>query len=167
MLALHGSQTLGGAQFYIGCAQVRVIGTGGSCNPSIQLPGAYKATDSNIYISNFYYGFDPTTYTAPGGPVATCDGSGGAPTPTKAGTTISSSVQPSSSTAKPTTTTTATAKPTTTLLTSRTSSAGPTSTAMGTIGKYGQCGGTGYTGPTVCVAGTTCIKQNDYYAQCL
>ncbi|KAL9623595.1 MAG: hypothetical protein Q9160_002051 [Pyrenula sp. 1 TL-2023] len=72
MLALHGSTTLNGAQFYIGCAQLRITGSGGSCSPGIQLPGAYKATDANIYIPNFYYGFDPTTYKAPGGNVATC-----------------------------------------------------------------------------------------------
>ncbi|KAJ4416979.1 hypothetical protein N0V82_006428 [Gnomoniopsis sp. IMI 355080] len=73
MLALHGSQNEGGAQFYIGCAQLRITGTSGSkCNPSIQLPGAYNATDSNIYIPDFYYGFNATTYKAPGGDVATC-----------------------------------------------------------------------------------------------
>ncbi|KKY36566.1 putative endoglucanase ii [Diaporthe ampelina] len=72
MLALHGAQTQGGAQFYIGCMQLRVTGDSASCSPSINLPGAYKATDSNIYISNFYNGFDPTTYEAPGGAVATC-----------------------------------------------------------------------------------------------
>jgi hypothetical protein len=32
---------------------------------------------------------------------------------------------------------------------------------------YGQCGGIGYTGPTVCVAGTTCTYNNAYYSQCL
>ncbi|GAW25134.1 putative carbohydrate-binding module family 1 protein [Rosellinia necatrix] len=72
MLALHGSQTLGGAQFYIGCAQLSITGPGGSCSPQISLPGAYKADDPNIYIPNFYYGLDPTTYKAPGGDVATC-----------------------------------------------------------------------------------------------
>lgn len=73
MLALHGSQTEGGAQFYIGCAQLRVTGSSsGSCTPTIQLPGAYNATDSDIYIPNFYNGFDATTYKAPGGAVATC-----------------------------------------------------------------------------------------------
>ncbi|KAK2610300.1 hypothetical protein N8I77_003746 [Diaporthe amygdali] len=73
MLALHGSQTQGGAQFYIGCMQIRVSGSSsGSCSPSIKLPGAYKATDTDIYIPNFYNGFDPTTYVAPGGAVATC-----------------------------------------------------------------------------------------------
>ncbi|TCD66503.1 CENP-B protein 1 [Steccherinum ochraceum] len=32
---------------------------------------------------------------------------------------------------------------------------------------YGQCGGTGYSGPTVCASGTSCQKLNDYYSQCL
>ncbi|KAI0466484.1 glycoside hydrolase [Xylaria cf. heliscus] len=72
MLALHGAQTLGGAQFYIGCAQLSITGSGGDCSPKISLPGAYKQDDSDIYIPNFYYGFDPTTYQAPGGDVATC-----------------------------------------------------------------------------------------------
>ncbi|KAI5861018.1 glycoside hydrolase family 61 protein [Durotheca rogersii] len=72
MLALHGAQDLGGGQFYIGCAQLKITGSGGNCSPTISLPGAYKAEDSNIYIPNFYYGFEPTKYTAPGGTVATC-----------------------------------------------------------------------------------------------
>ncbi|KAI1176644.1 glycoside hydrolase [Nemania sp. FL0916] len=72
MLALHGSQTLGGAQFYIGCAQLSITGSSGSCSPKISLPGAYNEDDSDIYIPDFYYGFDPTTYKAPGGAVATC-----------------------------------------------------------------------------------------------
>lgn len=72
MLALHGSTTLNRAQFYIGCAQLRITAPGGACSPSIQLPGAYHNTDSDIYIPIFYYGFDPTTYKAPGGSVATC-----------------------------------------------------------------------------------------------
>ena len=73
MLALHGAQEPGGAQFYIGCAQLAIEGgSGSSCAPKISLPGAYKADDANIYIPNFYNGFDPTTYAAPGGEVATC-----------------------------------------------------------------------------------------------
>jgi cellulase len=72
MLALHGAQSVNGAQFYIGCAQLKITGPGGSCSPKISLPGAYKAQDANIYIPNFYNGFNPTTYVAPGGAVATC-----------------------------------------------------------------------------------------------
>ncbi|KAF2847154.1 carbohydrate-binding module family 1 protein [Plenodomus tracheiphilus IPT5] len=83
MLALHGAQTVGGAQFYIGCAQLKITGTGsGSCGPTISIPGAYKAEDANIYIPNVYNGFDATTYSAPGGPIATCGGASGA-TPSK------------------------------------------------------------------------------------
>ncbi|KIO30766.1 hypothetical protein M407DRAFT_20289 [Tulasnella calospora MUT 4182] len=32
---------------------------------------------------------------------------------------------------------------------------------------YGQCGGLNYTGDTTCVAGATCVYQNDWYWQCL
>ncbi|QRV89573.1 hypothetical protein RhiJN_17591 [Ceratobasidium sp. AG-Ba] len=32
---------------------------------------------------------------------------------------------------------------------------------------YGQCGGIGWTGGTSCVSGSTCVKVNDYYSQCL
>ncbi|KAF9445933.1 carbohydrate esterase family 16 protein [Macrolepiota fuliginosa MF-IS2] len=32
---------------------------------------------------------------------------------------------------------------------------------------YGQCGGVSWTGSTTCVAGSTCVKQNDYYSQCI
>lgn len=52
-----------------------------------------------------------------------------------------------------------------TTMTTTTSSAAPTST--GEAQKWGQCGGLHWTGPTVCVSGTTCQKQNDYYSQCL
>ncbi|KAF8591196.1 carbohydrate esterase family 16 protein [Ramaria rubella] len=33
--------------------------------------------------------------------------------------------------------------------------------------EWGQCGGIGWTGPTTCVAGTTCTVANAYYSQCL
>ncbi|KAL5531885.1 hypothetical protein ACEPAF_5448 [Sanghuangporus sanghuang] len=32
---------------------------------------------------------------------------------------------------------------------------------------WGQCGGINWTGPTTCDSGSTCIRQNDYYFQCL
>ncbi|QRV88249.1 endo-beta-1,4-xylanase [Ceratobasidium sp. AG-Ba] len=35
------------------------------------------------------------------------------------------------------------------------------------VAVYGQCGGIGYTGSTVCDSGSTCVKSNDYYSQCL
>ena len=52
--------------------------------------------------------------------------------------------------------------------TSTSSAAATTTTASsGTIAKYGQCGGTGWTGTGTCVAGSTCTYSNAYYSQCL
>lgn len=102
MLALHASQTLGGGQFYIGCIQLKITGTGGTCGPSIQIPGAYKADDANIFIPNYYNGFDATNYQAPGGDVGTCggSGSGAAPVaPAPASSAAASSARPVASSA--------------------------------------------------------------------
>ncbi|KIJ49145.1 carbohydrate esterase family 15 protein [Sphaerobolus stellatus SS14] len=33
--------------------------------------------------------------------------------------------------------------------------------------EWGQCGGIGWAGPTTCVSGTSCIKHNDYFSECL
>ncbi|KAF9048642.1 endoglucanase [Panaeolus papilionaceus] len=35
------------------------------------------------------------------------------------------------------------------------------------VAVYGQCGGIGYSGSTVCDSGSTCVKSNDFYSQCL
>ncbi|KAG8953486.1 hypothetical protein FRC04_002328 [Tulasnella sp. 424] len=35
------------------------------------------------------------------------------------------------------------------------------------VSLYGQCGGVSYTGDTTCVAGASCVYQNDWYSQCL
>ncbi|KAM3088347.1 hypothetical protein ACMFMG_002400 [Clarireedia jacksonii] len=45
----------------------------------------------------------------------------------------------------------------------------PTSTGGtgGTVPQWGQCGGSGYTGATVCVSPYTCTYSNAYYSQCL
>ncbi|KAF1917098.1 glycosyl hydrolase family 61-domain-containing protein [Ampelomyces quisqualis] len=100
MLALHGAQTLNGAQFYIGCAQLKVTGSGtGTCGPQISIPGAYKADDENIYIPNVYNGFDISTFKAPGGEVATCGGAAPAvpSTPQPANATVPAVPSPSAS----------------------------------------------------------------------
>jgi hypothetical protein len=34
------------------------------------------------------------------------------------------------------------------------------------VAKWGQCGGTGYTGSTTCVSGSTCTVVNEWYSQC-
>ncbi|KAF9886909.1 hypothetical protein FE257_011032 [Aspergillus nanangensis] len=55
----------------------------------------------------------------------------------------------------------------TTLRTTTTTTTSATSAPTGTVQKWGQCGGNGWTGGTVCVSGSTCTKQNDWYSQCL
>jgi acetylxylan esterase len=90
----------------------------------------------------------------------TCSGTGcysrtgGRISVSSVGTTSTKSVTGSTSTSKATTTTT-------------TSTVASTTPPGATQVHYGQCGGIGYTGPTVCVAGTTCTYSNAYYSQCL
>lgn len=39
--------------------------------------------------------------------------------------------------------------------------------ASATVPKYGRCGGSGYTGPTVCEEGSKCVVSNEWYSQCV
>ncbi|KAJ7102273.1 glycosyl hydrolase [Mycena belliarum] len=57
----------------------------------------------------------------------------------------------------------------TTATTTTTSAATTTTGGSGgcTTARYGQCGGTGYTGCTTCASGSTCTYSNDFYSQCL
>ncbi|KAJ8520534.1 hypothetical protein ONZ45_g2689 [Pleurotus djamor] len=47
------------------------------------------------------------------------------------------------------------------------SSTSTSSAPAATQTKYGQCGGSGWTGPTVCASGSTCTFSNAWYSQCL
>ncbi|KAM6495231.1 glycoside hydrolase family 61 protein [Amanita muscaria] len=71
IIALHLAVTLGGAEFYPGCAQLSIGGSQtGVPQPSdlVSLPGAYKDTDPGIFDPNV---FDSgATYTFPGPPIA-------------------------------------------------------------------------------------------------
>ncbi|KAF3396037.1 Acetylxylan esterase A [Penicillium rolfsii] len=65
-------------------------------------------------------------------------------------------------------TTTASATKTSTTSTTKTSSTTSTTTSStGVAAHWGQCGGSGWTGPTVCEAGYTCTYSNAWYSQCL
>ncbi|KAJ4252888.1 hypothetical protein NW762_010794 [Fusarium torreyae] len=64
-VGLHGAGEKGGAQFYIGCAQLTVDGTGaGKPSPVVSLPGAYTGTEPGLLLSIYYP--PVTNYTAPG-----------------------------------------------------------------------------------------------------
>ncbi|ETS87915.1 hypothetical protein PFICI_01743 [Pestalotiopsis fici W106-1] len=129
MLALHGAQTVGGAQFYIGCAQLTITGTGsGSCTPTISLPGAYNAEDDDIYIPDVYNGFDPTTYTAPGGDVAVCGGS--SPATSAASSAAATSVAASATSAAATASSTSVSAAAAAVTSASSSSAAKTSTPV-------------------------------------
>ncbi|KAG8698807.1 hypothetical protein FRC08_005688 [Ceratobasidium sp. 394] len=141
VIALHVAGSVGGAQFYMSCYQINVTGGGSASPATVKFPGAYSATDPGI-LFDLYGSY--TTYTIPGPPVYVPGSSTGNPG------------NPSTTTSKPTTTT---SKPTTT-------STAPTATGT-PVQKYGQCGGTGWTGSTLCATGSTCTKVNDYYYQCL
>jgi len=51
-IGLHQGGSQGGAQFYISCANVNVVGGGnGSPGPTIKLPGGYSATHPGIMFN--------------------------------------------------------------------------------------------------------------------
>ena len=39
--------------------------------------------------------------------------------------------------------------------------------APATVAKFGQCGGSTYSGSSVCASGTKCTYSNEFYWQCL
>jgi hypothetical protein len=71
-IGLHSAGSVGGAQFYLSCAQLSVSGGTGTYAPKtlVSFPGAYAATDPGIKI-NIYYPI-PTEYTPPGPAAETC-----------------------------------------------------------------------------------------------
>ncbi|KAF7790518.1 hypothetical protein EIP86_001474 [Pleurotus ostreatoroseus] len=170
VIALHVASTVGGAQFYMSCYQVNVGGSGSAAPPTVKFPGAYSAQDPgiliNIYQSLTTYDIPgPTPFGNPAGTVANT------PYPTTA--TWNTALQPSTVPTALPTGASGSGKPPVSSPTTAPSTASPTtavppatSSAAGTVAKYGQCGGTGYTGPTVCAAGSTCTALNAYYSQC-
>ncbi|GAP91875.1 putative cellulose-growth-specific protein [Rosellinia necatrix] len=70
-IALHASYAYPGAQFYPGCHQVQVTGSGATTPPAASLvafPGAYKGSDPGIT----YDAYKAQTYTIPGPAVFKC-----------------------------------------------------------------------------------------------
>jgi hypothetical protein len=142
-IALHAASAVGGAQFYIGCAQVNVVNGGsGSPGPLVSFPGAYSATDPGIQIDIYNIPANYAGYQAPG-PAVWGGGSSGSQPSNTATTT-----RPTSTTATPTK--------------SSSSSSAPTSSSGSSSGAahYAQCGGQGWTGATTCQAPYTCTAQN-------
>lgn len=69
IIALHLAETLGGAEFYPSCTQIRVGGSQtGTPNQTVYFPGAYSDTDPGILDPNIYSA--PSPYIFPGPPVS-------------------------------------------------------------------------------------------------
>ncbi|TBU45368.1 glycosyl hydrolase family 61-domain-containing protein [Dichomitus squalens] len=103
IIALQGAVSVGGAEFYPSCTQVRVGGNNdGAPNATVSFPGAYSDTDPGILTPNVYNpGFE---YVFPGPPIASIGSGNGnnavsnsdAP-PAPSSTAPTSSALPSSS----------------------------------------------------------------------
>ncbi|KAF2841372.1 lytic polysaccharide monooxygenase [Patellaria atrata CBS 101060] len=70
VIALHAAASYPGAQLYMGCAQVNVVGAGGTTPSGVSFPGAYKGSDPGIKFQLFWP--TPTAYTIPGPTVFKC-----------------------------------------------------------------------------------------------
>ncbi|KAF1956589.1 glycoside hydrolase family 61 protein-like protein [Byssothecium circinans] len=51
IVALHSASNSGGAQFYMGCAQINISGSGSKTGQTVSFPGAYSANDAGILVS--------------------------------------------------------------------------------------------------------------------
>nr|QDV60868.1 LPMO9D [Malbranchea cinnamomea] len=71
IIALHGASQPGGAQLYMECAQIGVVGGSGTANPStVAFPGAYKADDPGITVNIYWPPLEE--YIIPGPDPFTC-----------------------------------------------------------------------------------------------
>ena len=69
LIALQLAVSVGGAEFYPSCTQIRVGGSKtGTPNQTVSFPGAYNDNDPGIYDPNVYS--PGSSYTFPGGPVS-------------------------------------------------------------------------------------------------
>jgi len=145
LLAVHQANN---PQFYPECAQFEVTGSGTVEPPAsvlVSFPGAYTGKEPGVAFNiDSPDAMKATTYQIPG--PAVWDGTGNAPAPAPA---------PSADAPAPTTMVTSAAP------------AAPTKPACAAVQKYGQCGGMTYNGCTMCVEGSTCVANGDYYSQCM
>jgi endoglucanase len=182
IIALHAAGSTNGAQAYPQCINLQITGSGTSKPNGAKGTSLYKSTDPGI-LFNIYT--SPISYVVPGptlipgvassiaqsssritASASPVTGAGGSSAPTSgsaATTTAKASATTPTTAPKPTSTSTSTLRTATTTKPA-TTTAGSGSGA--TQSKYGQCGGSGYTGPTAC-AGSTCSTLNAYYAQCV
>ncbi|KAF6823384.1 glycosyl hydrolase family 61 [Colletotrichum musicola] len=163
IIALHSGGQANGAQAYPQCFNIKVTGGGSLAPAGVKGTELYKATDPGV-LFNLYT--TPLVYPVPGPTLVAGLPSTVAQSKTTATATSSATLPGGGTGSGPTTlrTTTAPAPATTSRAATTTAPGGGSG---GTVPKYGQCGGQTWTGPTACVAGSTCQKLNDFYSQCV
>jgi len=77
LIALHGAQNQGQAQFYMECAQIRITGSGTNSGQNfVSFPGAYTANHPGIQVNIYDNKGNPNgggrPYQIPGPPALTC-----------------------------------------------------------------------------------------------
>ncbi|GLI78230.1 hypothetical protein PoHVEF18_006539 [Penicillium ochrochloron] len=112
----------------------------------------YVLNNTWNFFMGYRYGIFNYATSALGGSVVvnSFDMESGVPSSTTPATTTTKAISTTSTTSQPSTITTV-----------------PTTTVGATQTKWGQCGGSGWTGPTACAAGSTCSAGNPYYSQCV
>ncbi|KAI0033874.1 glycosyl hydrolase family 61-domain-containing protein, partial [Vararia minispora EC-137] len=112
LIALHNAVTVGGAEFYPNCVQLKVGGSGtGVPSQTVSFPGAYSDSDPGIVVPNIYNpGF---TYQFPGPALVTLT-SGGSSSSSSSSHASNSSSSASSSSPKPSSIKPSAAKPSST-----------------------------------------------------
>lgn len=137
----------------------------------------YQETDAgilyNIYTATEdytipgpaeYTGFSSSVAQSSSAATATSSAITGTGASASAGSSVASTSAKATTTAAAAATTSKSSSVATTLATTTTSKAVSTAAEGQTV--YGQCGGSAWSGPTSCAAGT-CSTLNAYYAQCL
>jgi cellulase len=83
LIGLHEANSKGGAQFYNGCGQIKVTGSGSASLPTAgtDMTKAYKADDAGVLYN--MYGGDDSSYEIPGPKVWDGASSGSSPAPSK------------------------------------------------------------------------------------
>ncbi|RFU82110.1 endoglucanase iv [Trichoderma arundinaceum] len=167
MIALHSAGQADGAQNYPQCFNLAVTGTGSLQPTGVLGTELYRKSDPGILFDIYT---SPLTYIVPGPtlvsglPSSVAQGS-------SAATATSSARVPGNVGTGGTSSEATTVSKSTSLATTRPSSSSAiiTSAPTGAVTQslYGQCGGSGYSGPTICASPAVCTTLNPYYAQCL
>ena len=164
--ALHSAGALDGAQAYPQCFNLLITGSGTQKPAGTLGTALYKENDPGILIDIYTTSIQ---YIMPGPTLIA--GVPSSVSQVSSHIVASSSATPyggsapaggSSGGSQPTSTAAASKPPSSTMVTTTAPAAGGA-----TQSAYGQCGGSGYSGPTLCGSGLHCSVQNQYYAQCV